>query len=427
MMDKTLFDEMIQTRRLLHTIPEEGWTEFHTTYIVVERLKDIGYTDIRTGKAIINPEAVMGRNPDVVKKGIERAESEGVPAEFIESIDEYTGCVAVLDTGRPGPVTAFRFDMDCNPVEETHDPEHVPNKLGFRSTHPGFMHACGHDGHTALGLAVARWLMQNKDELTGTFKLVFQPAEEGVRGANAIAASGVLDDVNTIVGSHCGGVPKLHEVGILRKGVLASTKFDIYFTGTPSHAGNNPHKGHSALMAASATSMMLVGIPRHGEGATRVAVGRMVAGEGRNVTPVHAYIQMEVRGETAEINDYLCDKVEKIVKGNAEAYEVDYRIERVGEATTIVECPEVLDTLEEIAHGVEGVTKVINLDRPAGSEDFTMLLKRVVDHGGRGGMFRWGCNHHGHHRADFDLQDTESMPIGFEVFTRYAKKTNGKA
>ena len=109
MMDKTLFDEMIQTRRLLHTIPEEGWTEFHTTYIVVERLKDIGYTDIRTGKAIINPEAVMGRNPDVVKKGIERAESEGVPAEFIESIDEYTGCVAVLDTGRPGPVTAFRL------------------------------------------------------------------------------------------------------------------------------------------------------------------------------------------------------------------------------------------------------------------------------------------------------------------------------
>ena len=174
------------------------------------------------------------------------------------------------------------------------------------------MHACGHDGHTALGLAVARWLMEHKDELKGTFKLIYQPAEEGVRGAVAIVGSGVLDDVDIIVGSHCGGKVKLGEVGLVHKGVLASTKFDIYFKGTPSHAGNNPHKGHSALLAASATAMMIVGIPRHGEGASRVAVGRLVAGEGRNVTPVHAYMQTEVRGETAEINDYLCQKIEPV-------------------------------------------------------------------------------------------------------------------
>ena len=361
-MDKAIFDEMIATRRHLHTIPEEGWTEFETTYFVAQRLKELGFTDVRLGTQVINPANVLGRYEQTVAKAIERAESHGVPHEFIEKIEGYTGCVAVLNTGRPGPVTAFRFDMDCNPVEETDDPDHVPNRLGFRSTHPGFMHACGHDGHTAVGLAVARWIMEHKDEL---------------------------------------------------------------FTGTPSHAGNNPHKGHSALLAASATAMMIVGIPRHGDGASRVAVGKLVAGEGRNVTPVHAYMQTEVRGETAEINEYLCQKIEHIVKGNSEAYEVEGRIEKVGEATTVIECKDVLDDLKEIAQGIPEVTNVVDLCSPAGSEDFTMMLKRVVERGGVGGMFRWGCNHHGHHRADFDLQDTQSMPIGFKVFTGYAKKVNG--
>lgn len=424
-MDKAIFDEMIATRRHLHTIPEEGWTEFQTTYLVAQRLKELGYTDIRLGTQIINPKAVLGRNAETVQKAINRAEAAGVPHEFIEKIEGYTGCVAVFNTGRPGPVTAFRFDMDCNPVEETDDPDHAPNRQGFRSTHPGMMHACGHDAHTSLGLAVARWIMEHKDELKGTFKLVYQPAEEGVRGAVAIVASGILDDVDIIVGSHCGGKVKLGEVGLIHKGILASTKFDIYFKGTPSHAGNNPHKGHSALLAASATAMMIVGIPRHGDGASRVAVGKLIAGEGRNVTPVHAYMQTEVRGETAEINDYLCQKIEHIVKGNSEAYEVEGRIEKVGDATTIIECPEVLNDLKEIAGNIPEVTKVVDLCSPAGSEDFTMMLRRVVERGGVGGMFRWGCNHHGHHRSDFDLQDTQSMPIGFEIFTQYAKKVNG--
>ena len=424
-MDKSIFDEMIQTRRLLHTIPEEGWTEFHTTYIVAERLKALGFTDIRLGKQIIKPEAVLGRNPDTVRLAIQRAINEGVPEEFIQSINEYTGCVAVFDTGREGPITAFRFDMDCNPVEETDDPEHLPNKLGFRSKHPGLMHACGHDSHTALGLAVARWLMQNKESLKGTFKLVFQPAEEGVRGANAIVESGILDDVDTIVASHCGGQCHLHEMGVVRAGMLASTKFDIRFKGSPSHAGSSPHMGHSALMAASATAMMLVGIPRHGDGASRVSVGRMVAGEGRNVTPVHAYIQMEVRGETSAINDYMCDKVEKIVRGNAEAYEVESSIEKVGAATTLIECPELINELKAIEQTLDGVKKVVVLDVPTGSEDYTLMVKRVVEHGGQGAFFRWGCEHHGHHRGDFDIQDTESMPHAFEVFVRYAQKANG--
>ncbi len=426
-MDKRLFEEMIATRRHLHTMPEEGWTEFETTWLIVSRLREIGYGKVLFGRQILDPASVRGRDEALVQKAAERAVKNGVPAEFIEQAGGYTGAMAILETGREGPVTALRFDIDCVCVEETDDPEHVPNKLGFRSQRKGLMHACGHDGHTSVGLAVARSLFEQRDKLCGTVKLIFQPAEEGVRGAAAIANSGLLDDVQYILGSHVGGKCKLGHIGLVHGGVLASTKLDIYFEGVPSHAGNAPEKGKSALMAACATAMMMAGIPRHGEGASRVAVGKLIAGEGRNVVPAHAYIQTEVRGETSAVNDFMVENVRQIVQGNALAYGVKSRIVVAGEATTIIECPEILDIVREIAREVPGAEAIDELNTPAGSEDFTMMLKRVVEHGGRGGMFRWGCNHNGHHKRDFDLQDTVSMPMGFEVFTRFVLRVNAAA
>ena len=415
-MQENIFNEMIATRRQLHTRPEEGWTEFETTWLVYQRLKELGYETILTGTQIINTDNVLGRSPELVAKAISRALAHGVPAEFIEQISELTGCAAVLQTQRPGPTLALRFDMDALCVQETDAPEHLPNAQGFCSEIPGMMHACGHDSHTALGLALARWIQENKDSLCGTIKLIFQPAEEGVRGATAIAASGFVDDVDVILGSHCGGKLQPREIGLLHSGLLASTKFDIRYTGKPSHAGNQPHAGKSALMAACSTAMMLVGIPRHGDGVTRVAVGKIMAGEGRNITPVHALIQAEVRGETAEINDYLCEHVKHIVNGNAEAYQVQAQIERVGDTTTLVECPEILEVIEKIARSLPETAGIVDLRAPSGSEDFTVLLRRVVEHGGRGAMFRWGCKHNGHHRSDFDIQDSETMPLAFDVF-----------
>ena len=111
-MDKTIFDEMIATRRHLHRFPEEGWTEFQTTYLIATRLRELGYTDVRLGRQIIDTEAVLGRNPEQVKASIDRAIKNGVPETFIQEIDELTGCVAILNTGRTGPVTALRFDIE---------------------------------------------------------------------------------------------------------------------------------------------------------------------------------------------------------------------------------------------------------------------------------------------------------------------------
>ena len=381
--EKQYVEEMIATRRKIHQTPEEGWTEFQTTWLVAERLRALGLK-VLLGTQVINPKAVMGRDPKLVEAAIKRALAAGVPQSFIDETGGYTGAVAVLETGRPGPVTAFRSDMDCVLVTESDSPDHLPTACGFSSKRPGFMHACGHDAHTSVALEVCRWLVDHKDELKGTIKVLFQPAEEGVRGAGAMAASGVVDDVDTLIGAHVGTFAKLGTIGLCESGFLASTKLDVHFHGRPSHAGADPEKGRSALMAACAAAMMMQGIPRSGQGTTRIAVGRLNAGEGRNVTPVHADMQLEVRGETGEINQYMVKNVENIVEGVKRAYEVEAEIVKAGEATTLPSCPEVLDLIESVAKTVPGVESIERFNKPSGSEDCTLLIERVVQHGGRG-------------------------------------------
>ena len=153
-------DQLINIRRQLHQNPEEGWSGFTTTAFLVTTLRGYGY-DVLTGRKVVAPEACLGREESVVKAGLERARRNGVSEELLSEMEELTGCVAVLDTGRPGPTLAIRFDIDCVPVTECTDDTHVPAKEGFISKNPGFMHACGHDAHMSMGLAVAHWVMDN--------------------------------------------------------------------------------------------------------------------------------------------------------------------------------------------------------------------------------------------------------------------------
>lgn len=417
-------NDMVANRRKLHQRPEEGWTEFETTWFVTDYLRNLGL-EVQVGRAVIHPDHVLGRDPILVEDAIQRALQHGVPADFIDELDGYTGAVATLDTGRPGPVTAFRSDMDCVLVRESTDPSHLPTRLGFASQRPGLMHACGHDAHTALGLEVARWCVDHQDELCGRLKFIFQPAEEGVRGARAMVAAGVVDDVDYLVGAHVGGDTKLGEIGVLDGGLLASTKFDVEIEGQAAHAGSMPHLGHSALTAACAATMMLQGIPRHGNGSTRIAVGTLHAGEGRNVVAEHAKLQMEVRGETEEVNDYMRQYVYDIFAGIDRAYRVKSTITKAGESTTLTPCPAFYDTLESVMRTVPNAKLIPRMHLPSGSEDCALLIQCVIERGGQAGFIWYGCHHEGHHRPNFDIQDEQSLPIGFECFTRFAKKLNG--
>ena len=129
-------EEMTRLRREIHRRPEEGWTEFETQWKVFRALEALGWT-IRMGLDVIRPEAVMGRNAELVEKAMVRAAEHGVPESFLKATGGYTGLTADFDTGREGPVTGFRFDMDCVLVEELHDASHLPATEGFDSEIPG--------------------------------------------------------------------------------------------------------------------------------------------------------------------------------------------------------------------------------------------------------------------------------------------------
>ena len=232
-------DQLISIRLQLHQNSEEGWSEFTTTAFLVKTLRGYGY-QVLLGRNIIDPDACLGREMSVVKAGIERARKNGVSEELLAEMQELTGCVAVLDTGRPGPTLALRFDIDCIPVTESTDDKHVPTHCGFASKNPGFMHACGHDAHMSMGLAVCHWLMDNKDKLSGKVKILFQPAEEGVRGAAGMAASGILDDCDYFLSSHVAMLAKSGELATNLYGFLCTTKYDVTFNGRASHAGVSP-------------------------------------------------------------------------------------------------------------------------------------------------------------------------------------------
>ena len=415
--------EMIETRRKLHKHPEIAWTEFLTTQVIVNRVRELGFKTV-LGEALFNKDAVLGREPAVVEAAMARSLKLGMDKKLLDEMQGYTGCMAIWETGRPGPVTALRFDIDCVNVEENHNDTNEAFCGGFDSECAGLMHACGHDAHAAMGLAVAHWIHDNADSLCGTIKIVFQPAEEGTKGASGIAASDNLDDVDYLIGAHIGVAAHLHEVAIIRSGFLSTTKMNVSFTGVPAHAGAAAELGRNALMAACSASMQVMGIARHGQGDTSVNIGTLRAGEGRNVVPVHASIEMEVRGKTAAINQYMQDTAERMVRGSAESYGVQYKIDVMGKAESVACDEDFSDMVKEAAQSVEGVTRVFDIVGCTGSEDCSLLINKVQSHGGKAAFFFYGCNNHGHHKSDFEIQDTESMPVGLEVFLKMIERLN---
>lgn len=409
-------DQLINIRRQLHQNPEEGWSEFTTTAFLVTTLRGYGY-DVLTGRKVVAPEACLGREESVVKAGLERARRNGVSEALLSEMEELTGCVAVLDTGRPGPTLAIRFDIDCVPVIECTDDTHVPAKEGFISKNPGFMHACGHDAHMSMGLAVAHWVMDNKDKLSGKIKILFQPAEEGVRGAAGMAASGILDDCDYFLGSHVAMSAKSGEIATNLYGYLCTTKLDVTFHGKPAHAGACPQEGRNALTAAANATVQMMGISRHSGGMTRINVGQLIAGEGRNVIPSKAVMKLEVRGETGEINQYMVDQVTNICKGIAMSFGVTYEMRKMGEAVDLTADQELVDILNAAGRATPGITVVDKALNFGGSEDATILARRVQAHGGKAAFFLWGSDRpSGHHTSTFDIKESDLDPA-LEVWT----------
>ncbi len=326
-----------------------------------------------------------------------------------------------------GPVIAARFDMDAVDVTETTDTNHRPVAEGFASVNEGMMHACGHDTHTAIGLGVARVLMEMKDSLSGTVKLIFQPGEEGVRGAKSIADSGILDDVDYILGGHIGVIEHaLGKTACKMGGFFATTKLDAVFTGVPSHAAGSPEKGKNALLAAASAALSISAIPRHSGGSSRVNVGTLHAGSGRNVIPSEAVLRLETRGETSEINDYIRERTLSILEGAAQMYDVSLETRFMGSAESAFSSDDYGEYAQQTAQnlpGIDGILEDVSMGG-GGSEDFTYMMRRVQDHGGKAIFMLYGTNMvSSHHNGSFDI-DERTLPIAVEQVSAIILKTS---
>ncbi len=422
-----LLPELQQCRRDIHRYPEPGWTEFRTAAKVASTLSELGY-DVQTGADVIRPDCMMGvPAADTLAAEQQRAIDEGADPEWVHRMDGgLTGVVGTMHFG-DGPIVAVRFDMDSNDITETDDPGHFPNKEGFASHHPGAMHACGHDGHTSVGLFLARILAACRDELGGTIKLCFQPAEEGVRGGYAMSQSGVLDDVDYLLGAHFGF--KMRHTGSVAcnvTGFLATSKYDARFTGIPAHAGAAPEQGRNALLAAACATLNLHAIARHSAGASRINVGRIEAGSGRNIIGDHGLLCLETRGATSEINSYMEQEAQRIIKAAAAMYDVSVDITKVGGAAGGSNSPELAAFLEKAANDSGLFDNVVGECPFGASEDFSYLMERVQSHGGQAAYMMVGADlAAGHHDSHFSFDE---RALGYSLkFMAYAvtKLLNG--
>ncbi len=421
-----LSEKVIGWRRDFHQFPETGFLEMRTASIVASILDELGF-DLSMGKSVMSIEHCMGKPDDeVTKEHYQWAMENGAKQDYIENFsDGYTGIVATLDTGIEGPTIAYRFDMDALDIHESELDSHTPKQEGFGSKLPHKMHACGHDAHTAIGLGLATVIASNKEALNGKIKLIFQPAEEGTRGAKSMANAGVVDDVDYFIASHVGtGVPHQHFVAS-NNGFLATSKLDITFKGRAAHAGAQPEEGNNALLAAANAALNIHAIARHSKGISRVNVGELHAGSGRNIIADHAFLKVETRGENSEVNQYVKDQLESILAGAAQMYQVDYEIDTVGEALSSQGSKELALILEACAQGSALVNEtIVESNDPSGSEDATYFMERVKQNGGLATYCIFGTDlAAGHHNEQFDINE-ETLHAAVDVLFQSVLKIN---
>lgn len=421
---KGILPQLIKWRRDFHQYPELGFLEYVTTYKIGKELDKLGFT-IHIGEEAMDCESRLGlpSESDLQEKE-EEARKYGVDEEWIRKMQGgKTGIVATWNTGKPGNHTGFRFDIDALPIQETNSEKHIPNQESFSSTVNQVMHACGHDGHTTIGLGIASYIANYQEQLNGRFTLLFQPAEEGGRGARAMTAKGWLDDVDYFYSGHIGiNEMPVGTVAATVKGFLASYKFNATFKGISSHAGMHPELGKNALLAAATAATNLYSIPRHADGVTRVNVGKMIAGSGRNIIPEDAYLEVETRGETAEIGKYMLEEATRITRAAATMHHVTCNIDDVGATEQIVCDDTLVPMIKEACTGSTYVKEVLPSQKVSGSEDASFMLNRVQENGGRGTYMLFGTKlDYPHHHPAFDFQE-EVLPVAVEVMVNVIKK-----
>ncbi|HEX5504787.1 MAG TPA: amidohydrolase [Thermomicrobiales bacterium] len=375
--------EVVADRRYLHQHPETAFQEENTSRFVAEKLAALGI-ETRTGIA-------------------------------------KTGVLGLIRGDRPGKTVLLRADMDALPMDEQND---VP----YKSRNPGAMHACGHDAHTAMLLGVARLLGERRDDIAGTVKLIFQPAEESSAlggGAKPMIAAGVLEDprVDAAFGIHIGQDLPVGTIGV-KTGPMnaASDGFVATIVGLGAHAAR-PHQSVDPVVIGAHCIVALQTLISREANPLReavITVGALHAGTVSNVIPQEAVFRGTVRTFDEAVRKHLAERIPALIAGIAAALRAEARVDYHFGYPALVNDAAMTDLVREVARGLVGPERLIEREAGMGGEDMAYFLQAVP-----GCFFRVGSNNpakglvYGHHHPKFDV-DEEALPVGVAALASVA-------
>jgi len=417
-------EQLVACRRDFHKYPEIPGTEYRTACKIIQALQEMGYEEIHYGDEVMNLKVVKDILPDkeTAKACYERAIEEGADPKIISGMKWHkTGIVAVLRAGE-GPVVGLRADFDALPVIENDRPDHIPNREGFDSVHPQVMHACGHDAHASIGLAVAKIMKNLADQgkIRGTIKFIFQPGEEGSIGGYAMSEAGVTDDVDYLLAIHMGvGTKKTGQIAATAVDFPSFTQYQVHYEGLTSHSGVAPQDGKNALLAACTAVKGIYGISRSAKGWSRVNVGKLNSGIVSNAVPGFADMVVELRSSNDVVMDRLVEQALCVLKGAAKMYECKVTIKTKGTTVGAPCDPEWIDILKEATAPIPEVNEFLPVASMGGAgEDATRFMLKTQAHGGIATYMMIGSDlSNAPHTADFDV-DEKSLSIGTETVVR---------
>ena len=334
-----------------------------------------------------------------------------------------TGIVAIIkgEKSTHGKVLAIRADMDALPIQEL-------NEVPYCSQRDGIMHACGHDGHTAIAIGTAYYLHQHRQDLNGTVKIIFQPAEEGPGGAKPMIVAGVLNnpDVDAIIGLHLWNNLPLGTVGVRPGALMAAVElFRCTIFGKGGH-GAIPHQTvDSLVVAAQIVSALQTIVSRNINplDSAVVTVGELHAGTAVNVIADTAKMGGTVRYFNPDLAGFFKERIEKIIAGICQSHGANYDLDYIHLYPPVINDAEIAALVRSVAQEViEIPIGVFSECQTMGGEDMSFFLQEVP-----GCYFFLGSANaekkldYPHHHPRFDFDET-ALPMGVEMFVRCVEK-----
>lgn len=354
------------------------------------------------------------KTTDLVKQVLSQA---GVA---IRPLDTPTGVLGVLSGEQgPGPVLVLRADLDALPMQEE-------NNVPYRSQTANVMHACGHDGHTAILLGTANILASLKEKLCGEIRFLFQPAEETLYGAKQMIAAGVLDDppADCVVGLHGSPLAEVGQMAIRRGPVMASADMVVITFSAAGGHGAYPHRTQDPIVAAGhfiTAVQSIVSRQVNAVDSAVVSICSLEGGSAFNIIPTEAILKGTVRTLNESVREQMPQMLEQKAAGIAQAFGCNWQVEYTRGVPSVHNDSAVVDHLVAAGHKVLGPENVVFPPDPLmGSEDFAFYMEKVPTSAFfQLGFVRPGCPPPNLHNSHFDFDD-DSLPAGAAVLSQFA-------